>query len=382
MEPLPLAGSGLESQHAPGGGNTIGAPSDPVPDADSSIDDGYGYEELSDVPAELAELQRRRDEGERFPAAAEPLQLSGIRLVDADLSSLDLSEADLTYAEFVHCNLRGARLVRTQLTGSMLSDVDLGGAELLGADLDGVDLSNANLSRAGLLQASAVEAIFFGARCEGASFNGADLTRAELRAADLIGTSLVDCDLTDADFATANLQGTDLTGASVGGTSFHDADLQGAKLRHVDHYATSDWINANITDVDFTGAWNVRRHIQDVNYIHEFRTQSDFHGALYWLWWISSDCGRSLLRWTLWSTLIAVVYAVLYAFADIDWGIHDGPLSPMYFSVVTFTTLGFGDVLPNTTGAEALVMSEVILGYLSLGGMMSILSDKMARRAG
>ena len=50
--------------------------------------------------------------------------------------------------------------------------------------------------------------------------------------------------------------------------------------------------------------------------------------------------------------------------------------------MVTFTTLGFGDVLPNTTGAEALVMSEVILGYLSLGGLMSILSDKMARRAG
>lgn len=370
MEPLSLAGSGLEPQR-----------STDVDDG-SGIDDRSGSEEYVDLPPELAELQRRRDEGERFPAATQPLQLSGVRLVDADLSAIDLSGADLTYAEFVHCDLRGARLVRTQLTGSILRDVDLAGAELLGAQLDGVDLSNANLSRAGLLQASAAEAIFFGARCEGASFNGANLARAEFRAADLIGTSFVDCDLTDADFATANLRGSDLSGASLGAASFRDADLQGSKLRNVAQYGSADWINADITDADFTGAWNVRRHIQDVNYIHEFRTQSDLHSALYWVWWVTSDCGRSLLRWTLWSTLIAVVYAMLYTFADIDWGVHDGPLSPMYFSVVTFTTLGFGDVLPNTTAAEALVMSEVILGYLSLGGMMSILSDKMARRAG
>jgi len=381
MEPLSLAGSGLEPQQTTGIGD-VGENQAVFGDDGYGTDDGYGAEEFGELPPELAALQRRRDEGERFPAAAEPLQLSGVRLVDADLSAIDLSEADLTYAEFVHCNLRGARLVRTKLTGSMLSDVELAGAELLGAELDGVDLSNANLNRAGLLQATAVEAILFGARCEGASFNGATLTGAEFRAADLIGTSFADCDLADADFATANLRGTDLSGATLGDASFRDADLQGARLRNVSQYASADWIDADITDVDFTGAWNVRRHIQDVNYIHEFRTQSKMHGALYWLWWVTSDCGRSLLRWTLWSTLIAVIYAVLYPLTDIDWGIHDGPLSPMYFSVVTFTTLGFGDVLPNTTGAEALVMSEVILGYLSLGGLMSILSDKMARRAG
>lgn len=351
----------------------------PVVEEDPYAEFGGGLEH--DYP-ELAELQRRRDEGERFPAADEPLQLSGASLVEVDLSGLDLSEADLSYAELIGCNLRGARLVRANITGSLLSDTDLGGAELLGAQLDGVELSNANLSRAGLLEASAVEAVFFGARCEGASFNGADLTRAEFRAADLIGAGFINCDLTGANFTTANLRGGDLSEAILEGASFHEADLQGARLRKVTDYATSDWINADITDADFTGAWNVRRHIQDVNYIHEFRTQSRSHEMLYYLWWVTSDCGRSLLRWTLWSCLIAFVYAVAYTRADIDWGVHDGPISGLYFSVVTFTTLGFGDVLPKSTGAEALVMSEVILGYLSLGGMMSILSDKMARRAG
>lgn len=350
---------------------------DPSTQADPSAAEAFDA-----LPPELAELQRRRDEGERFPAAAEPLQLSAVRIVEADLSGLDLSGADLSYSEFVSCDLRGARLVRTDLTGSMLRDADLSEAELLGAKLDGVDLSNANLSRAGLLEARAVDAIFFGARCEGSSFNGADLSGADFRAADLIGTSFSDCTLTETDFATTSMRGTDLSRATLARASFRDVDLQGSRLRAVRNYLNADWIDADITDADFTGAWNVRRHIQDVNYIHEFRSQSQKHEILYYLWWVTSDCGRSLLRWTLWSALIAVTYAALYAVADIEWGIHDGPLSHLYFSVVTFTTLGFGDVLPGSTTAEALVMSEVILGYLSLGGIMSILSDKMARRAG
>ncbi len=333
-------------------------------------------------PPELAELMARRDDGERFPAADEPLQLAGAALEGIDLSGLDLSGADLSYAELISCTLTGARLVRTDLTGAQLRDVDLSGAELLGAELSGADLANTNMTNAALLEATAAEAVFFGARCDGASFNGADLSQAEFRAAELIGASLVDTVLVGTDFSACRMSGADLAGADVAGASFRDADLRGARLRHVANYGESDWIAADITDADFTGAWNVRRHIQDVNYIHEFRSQSRWHEVLYHLWWATSDCGRSLLRWTLWSTLIALSYAALYNLVDIEWGGHDGPLSPVYFSIVTFTTLGFGDVTPTSALGEVLVMSEVILGYLSLGGMMSILSDKMARRAG
>ncbi len=79
---------------------------------------------------------------------------------------------------------------------------------------------------------------------------------------------------------------------------------------------------------------------------------------------------------------MALIYAYLYTLVDIDWGDYETPLSPVYYSVVTFTTLGYGDVLPGSVGAQVMAMSEVVLGYFSLGGMMSILSDKMARRAG
>lgn len=59
---------------------------------------------------------------------------------------------------------------------------------------------------------------------------------------------------------------------------------------------------------------------------------------------------------------------------------HTSPLTPYYFSWVTLTTLGYGDVLPASTAAQVVVMLEVFAGYMSLGGLLSIFSNKMARR--
>jgi hypothetical protein len=49
--------------------------------------------------------------------------------------------------------------------------------------------------------------------------------------------------------------------------------------------------------------------------------------------------------------------------------------------VVTFTTLGFGDIKPVTNEAAWWVMAEVIAGYIMLGGLISILANKLARRS-
>ncbi|MCH8291504.1 ion transporter [Candidatus Poribacteria bacterium] len=53
----------------------------------------------------------------------------------------------------------------------------------------------------------------------------------------------------------------------------------------------------------------------------------------------------------------------------------------MYYSVVTFTTLGFGDIVPKTAWARFFVTFEVILGYVMLGGLIGIFANKLARRS-
>ncbi|MCP4967443.1 MAG: two pore domain potassium channel family protein, partial [bacterium] len=53
----------------------------------------------------------------------------------------------------------------------------------------------------------------------------------------------------------------------------------------------------------------------------------------------------------------------------------------VYFSVVTLTTLGFGDIHAGNWVGSIVVMFEVILGYVMLGLLISILANKVARRA-
>ena len=65
----------------------------------------------------------------------------------------------------------------------------------------------------------------------------------------------------------------------------------------------------------------------------------------------------------------------------LDYGDQRTPLSSLYYSVVTLTTLGYGDVVPASIWAQLLAMVEVLLGYVMLGGLLSIFANKMARRA-
>jgi hypothetical protein len=79
--------------------------------------------------------------------------------------------------------------------------------------------------------------------------------------------------------------------------------------------------------------------------------------------------------------LIAVIFAIAYTRVGIDYGDYQTSLSPLYYSVVTMTTLGYGDAVPTSIAAQILASIQALLGYVGLGGLLSILSNKLARRA-
>ena len=56
-------------------------------------------------------------------------------------------------------------------------------------------------------------------------------------------------------------------------------------------------------------------------------------------------------------------------------------MTTIYFSFVTLTTLGYGDVAPTSVTARMIALIEVIIGYMMLGGLLGIFANKMARRA-
>lgn len=52
----------------------------------------------------------------------------------------------------------------------------------------------------------------------------------------------------------------------------------------------------------------------------------------------------------------------------------------MIFLIVTFTTLGFGDIHPLNLAGEVWLALEVLLGYIMLGGLIGVFANKLARR--
>ena len=88
-------------------------------------------------------------------------------------------------------------------------------------------------------------------------------------------------------------------------------------------------------------------------------------------------------------TIEIFIFAVAYYFLHQsgDWGYLSGNFNGsmmdcVYYSFTIFTTLGFGDIIPRTTTAAMGVTMEVILGYIMLGGLITIFASKLSRRGG
>jgi len=301
-------------------------------------------------------------------------------LPGADLHGQDLSMRDLRGANLAGANLRGARLFKTNLHGANLCEANLEGAELTGADLHNANLEGIKASRAGFGLADLQEASLFRADLQEASLAKANLQKADLRCSNLVGARLRETNLCQTDLTEANLQQADISLAKVNGASFRNADLRQVRLRQLNGFKKADWIGVDLRDINFAGAYLLRRHIVDQNYIMEFRQYNRLTGLLYYPWWLTCDCGRSMLRWCLWIGVQSIVFASIYTLGGIDFGDYPTSLSPLYFSVVTLTTLGYGDAVPMTIWGQLVAMAEVTIGYMMLGGLLSIFSNKLARR--
>lgn len=314
------------------------------------------------------------------PNAAAAVDLTG-DLKGADLRGADLSGADLEGRDLSRARLAGARLFGANLRGATLLEVEAEGAELACADLEGADLRRARLARAGFGRARLAGANLQGAELDGASLTDADLTGALMALASLAGARLGGARLVDADLSRATLQDADLGGVDVRDASFKGADLRRARLSGTRGFRRADWIECDVRDVDPVGSALLKEVVADQNFLHEFRHQSRWSELVYRVWWLTSDCGRSALRWGACSVLITLLFAGVYTFVDVDFGDEPTAIAPLYFSVVTLSTLGFGDITPVSAAAQVAVIAEVIVGYTMLGGLMSLLSAKLARRA-
>jgi dimethylaniline monooxygenase (N-oxide forming) len=328
----------------------------------------------------------------------------GLSLAPVDLRACNLSGADLSQKNLKAADLRRARLMRTNLNGANLQGADISGANLKDAELINTNLLNAKLSRVNFERAFLIDSNLSGAylscanltsahlsgaqMCK-ASLNNAQLGNADLSGANLVGADLREADLTNCDLSNCNLEGANLSGANLSGAILLSADFEGANITGVKFNETESCKDIRINSA--FGNALLKRFAQDQAYIEEYKIHRP---ARYMLWKYSSNCGRSLSLWVLWCFFLVLGFAMVFHFhlggsesflltelaKDPDYDPQS--LAPMlYYSVVTFTTLGFGDIVPKTQLAAWWIMAEVVMGYFMLGGLITILATKLARRS-
>ena len=313
------------------------------------------------------------------------VNLQGADLGLANLQGAWLVQANLQGANLAEANLQGATLTKVNLQGAKLWRANLQEANLFGANLQGVWLEEANLQGAKLIIANLQGTILNRADLQGAKLSRANLQEANLFGANLQGAKLWKANLKESSFDEAQIQGADFTAAAVdGGTMIWDCDID--------------------EDTDFTGVglgniridpesrqlleYNVRRRrwerwyewkdwFKDKHEIKRGIVSRCFHEVVRVFWWMSaygSSTGRIIFTFFLLAFAFAGIYCCwpgLIMLTDKS-GLRDF-MHALYFSVVTMTTLGFGDIAanPDSRVGQLLLMVQVIFGYVLLGALIT-----------
>ncbi|HUW19794.1 MAG TPA: pentapeptide repeat-containing protein [Sedimentisphaerales bacterium] len=352
--------------------------------------------------------------------------LEGANFNGAHLEGAFLACAELKGAYFYHAHLEGAFLNNACLEGADLTGAFMAGAYVRRANLKGAKLEGSHAERADMLQAR-----LEGAKLEDAHFQGTDLgnsylegammARAHLEDANLSGAHLEGADLTRAHLEHANLMYSHLRDAVVKYTHlerafFVEAHLEGAHFEqaivdgstllwhcHVDRHSDFRGVGLEGIRIDPGTKQLLEYNVRRMNWEAWYGGQPGFVRWLVKRFWRISDYGLSTIRiiktFFKWTLLFAVIY---YAWGFVDYyfvGIKDHPgivselfvlegggeavsvyLVPfraVYFSIVTMTTLGFGDMYANAHGffrglfGNVLLALQVILGYVLLGALVT-----------
>jgi len=303
---------------------------------------------------------------------AEGLDLSGkVFEKMIDLSDLDLRRIIFNKAEFL-----------IHFEGEKTSGARFKGCRLWQAYLEEIDLQHAHLEEVELEEAHIERATLACSHFEKAYLIGAHLQEADLSAAYLEGANLSDAHLKGAHLWAAKFSSdTDLEGVDWGDYILGDErELREAKGEEREEclgkWATDNiyrrlklwYTNAGISDTAAKFYYREREVGRKVTSRRNDRVAG-------WLSWAVFGHGERWRRLFLWIAGFILVFALIY-FA-IGTLIPNTFLNSLYYSAVSFITLGYGSWVKEATGwVKGLGVFEAFLGFF----MMTLLLVTFVRK--
>lgn len=290
-----------------------------------------------------------------------------------------------------------------------LSGLDLHGiiirAHLFRAIFNGCNLDNANFCYSNLMHAKFNPHNSEPASLQLTDLRGASLGYAEFRDANLSCAkfglpekpSHMKAHLDETDLRGANLFRTDFTGCFLYGTKLQGALIRGAELIGKANISEADWGNHIIGEEqkgDFQDAerqyrylkqWYIQEGIQDIAGEFSFREREARRKAQKWLpnplprvWSkflaLLFGYGERPLRLSIWALAIVVSLAGIYSASTLSC------LDSLYYSISSFTALGYGAWVPHVGGYVKVIGAfEAFIGILMIVLFSVTFTKKLAR---
>ena len=337
---------------------------------------------------------------------------SKAELKDWNLSGLNLSSNE-NRANFSGAYVEGAYFIDAQVEGADFSGAQVEGADFYRAQAEGANFSSAQVEGANFSGAQVEGADFYRAQAEGANFSSAQVEGADFESADLTNVNLSYSFLEKTRFD----EDTQLTGVR-----FLNADLKHSYLRRA--YSHIDEIVIEEAEGKFENAIEVYLSLK--NYFRD-EGMYEVSGRYYYremlmkrktAWkminsfkWDKEkkfkslkECCGNVIGWFVskmmdlltgygekpvrvvgwWIGLISMFGAIYHLFKGImnhpyAFAYKPSLLESMYFSVVSFTTLGFGDFRPKPGIFQVVASAEAFLGALFIALFIFVFTRKMIR---
>ncbi len=364
-------------------------------------------------------------------AYLEYTNLQGAYLIQAKLQGANLQVAELQEADLQGAKLRGADLQWAKLQGADLQMAELQEADLLGADLQGADFRGADLQMANLQGDDLQMAKLQGAKLRGVDLQLAKLQGAELQGADLQGADLLYC------YVDKNTDFSDV-GLSTFLISDKNKQQLAKNIRRIGWekwYKSGPWYSSIVNFFWWTSDYGTKT----TRLFWVFLVLSVIFALIYWLFayidyevlntkvkdnpgiisnlipvekkgdieekedsciifWTDHNFSHYLFTYDQAniSKTIPIKNSPIFIFDTLGFGYKWGivALRSFYFSIVTMTTLGFGDMYAKPFGKDSckdiiysicghiLLIFHVLFGYFLLGALITRLSILFSSEGG
>jgi hypothetical protein len=291
-----------------------------------------------------------------------------------------------------HHSIKGLYLRHIEFEKAQWQGIDAEGVDLAGSDLSGADLTAANM--------------------KGANLTGANFHRANLASVDFENSHMLKCNfqnsclwhavIKDANIAESDFRESDLLGAVFTNVKFWHVKLDGAK-------SLTSYSFTGKMPINETGALSASEAYRDLKqYFVSNGRYDDASWACFkektfqrkdllknkrlsyipsLLMALFCGYGEKPYRVVISSIFLVLLYSILYAVfgaLKIPAQAASNYLSLwdyIYFSIVTFTTVGFGDLTPKMQPFfQMLVGSEAFTGAFMMGLFVFTLARKYTAR--